>query len=111
MTDSDDPTDPMRPSALHAGNAPLSQDDAERYANVITRAPYDPNHAGLYQLAWAHVRLVEHYKRAMQRVEALKISPEDLETITAAVGSRKFAAEYPHTTEALVRILTAQRED
>lgn len=111
MTDSDDLTAPMRPSALHAEPPQFTDDEAERYADAITKSPYEPGHPGLWRLAWTFVRRVARCKRAEKRVEALKLSAEDIETITSATASRSFAERYPHTTEALVRLLTSQRED
>ena len=114
MTDSDDLTQPMRPSTLHAAPATdnWSRDDARRYASIVTDPELsDPDRSGMVKLAWAFIRLDQQYARLEKRVEALKLSAEDIETITSATASRSFAERYPHTTEALVRLLTAQRED
>lgn len=113
MTNSDDLTAPMRPSALHADDEPhqLSDEEAESFVEKVISQPYDKNHAGLWRLAWAYHRRAERHKRAEKRVEALKLSAVDVETLASAAASKAFGERYPHTTEALVRLLTAQRED
>lgn len=116
MTDPADSeiTAPMRPAALHS--APVtdnwSRDEARRYASIVTDPELaDPDRSGMVKLAWAFIRLDQQYARLEKRVEALKLSAEDIETLTSAAASKAFAERYPHTTEALVRLLTAQRED
>ena len=114
MTDSDDLTQPMRPSALHAAPATdnWSRDDARRYASIVTDPELtDPDRSGTIKLAWAFIRLDQQFERLEKRVEALKLSAEDIETLTSATASKAFGMSFPHTTEALVRLLTAQRED
>ena len=114
MTDSDDLTQPMRPSALHAAPATdnWSRDDARRYASIVTDPELtDPDRSGMIRLAWAFVRLDQQFERLEKRVEALKLSAEDAKTLEAAATHRGFSQMYPKTTDALVRLLTAQRED
>lgn len=114
MTDSDDLTAPMRPSALHAAPATdnWSREDARRYASIVTDPELaDPDRSGMIKLAWAFIRLDQQFERLEKRVEALKLSAVDVETLASAAASRHFAHKWPQTTEALVRLLTSQRED
>lgn len=116
--DTDEPTAPMRPTALHS--APVtdnwSRDEARHYASIVTDPELaDPDRSGMVKLAWAFIRLDQQYSRLEKRVDALLLSGEELDALNGLMWDMKsdetFGSNYPQAFTALVRLLTAQRED
>ena len=107
MTSSSDITAPIR----RVEPPQLSHDDALRYANIVTAAEDDPAHAGLSRLAWAYLRLSQQHQRLALRVENLLVPADDLELLLADMHRPSFRNDFPQVYGALVRIMSAQRED